>query len=445
MSKNLRVPFAAALIAAGAFVIPAPSGRSAEVTHAYRVEGKGNSSSLSAFARHAAQTLSDDRGWNLGGSMRFVRVDSGGDFTLWLAAPEQVSSFSRSCSSNYSCRVGRDVVINERNWNNATPAWNSAGESLHDYRHMVVNHEVGHWLGLGHVNCPSSGRLAPVMMQQSKGLGGCEPNPWPLEREREEVARRHGVEVRRGPQRRDTFTDVGTSANGGYRILKGDGSVFGYGGATYHGSAFGATPSVAVEIEQVPEADGYWIATSDGSIFGYGAAAGRYHGSPQDRGETGDVVSMAATPNGDGYWVTTSDGAVMAFGEATDHGPSIATESPVVEIVAGPTGGYWLATADGSVLGYGDAAGRYEGSPRDVGVEEGIVSMSATVGGSGYWLASDDGSVFGFGDAEYRGSMHGELGHPLTDLAGVSGGYRLLGRDGAIFTFGASYEGSAAD
>jgi hypothetical protein len=45
---------------------------------------------------------------------------------------------------------------------------------------MVVNHETGHWLGHGHLGCGGAGRLAPVMMQQSKGLDGCKHNPWPL-------------------------------------------------------------------------------------------------------------------------------------------------------------------------------------------------------------------------------------------------------------------------
>ncbi len=44
---------------------------------------------------------------------------------------------------------------------------------------MVVNHETGHWLGKGHARCPGKGRLAPVMMQQSKGTHGCRFNPWP--------------------------------------------------------------------------------------------------------------------------------------------------------------------------------------------------------------------------------------------------------------------------
>jgi hypothetical protein len=47
------------------------------------------------------------------------------------------------------------------------------------YRAYLVNHEVGHRLGHGHSHCHGAGRPAPVMMQQSKGIGACTANPWP--------------------------------------------------------------------------------------------------------------------------------------------------------------------------------------------------------------------------------------------------------------------------
>ena len=61
----------------------------------------------------------------------------------------------------------------------ATPSWNAAGGSLRDYRHMVVNHETGHWLGHGHASCTGAGQPAQVMQQQSMSLQGCSFNAWP--------------------------------------------------------------------------------------------------------------------------------------------------------------------------------------------------------------------------------------------------------------------------
>ncbi|GAA5123848.1 hypothetical protein GCM10023339_44450 [Alloalcanivorax gelatiniphagus] len=147
----------------------------------YSVTTRGRvTSSVQVFKRSAQQTFDDPRGWRAGG-VQFRRVRRGGDFTLVLAAAGTLPSFSSGCSTQWSCRVGRHVVINQLRWTDASPAWNAAGRSLRDYRHMVVNHETGHWLGLGHASC--RGGRAPVMMQQSKGTGGCRFNPWPLERE----------------------------------------------------------------------------------------------------------------------------------------------------------------------------------------------------------------------------------------------------------------------
>jgi hypothetical protein len=145
----------------------------------YSVRTKGDVSVIvREFRRLAQQTYDDPRGWR-GKGVRFVRVPKGGKFTLWISVAHLVPSFSSGCSAEWSCRVGRDVIINQTRWRNASPAWNAGGRSLRDYRHMVVNHETGHWLGYGHATCPRRGAPAPVMMQQSKGTGGCRFNPWP--------------------------------------------------------------------------------------------------------------------------------------------------------------------------------------------------------------------------------------------------------------------------
>ena len=146
----------------------------------YSVITRGHiTASMKVFRRQAQETYDDQRGWR-GGGVEFRRVRRGGDVTLVLASARAVPTFSSSCSAQWSCRVGRFVIINQLRWKHASPAWNAAGRSTRDYRRLVVNHETGHWLGLGHASCPRRGAKAPVMMQQSKDTGGCRLNPWPL-------------------------------------------------------------------------------------------------------------------------------------------------------------------------------------------------------------------------------------------------------------------------
>jgi hypothetical protein len=177
------LPAAAALFAAVGFM-PA-AGSTTETVITYSVAGRGNTSDLDAFAAFAAGTYADPQGWAHDGARRFERVSAGGDFTLWLAADAQMSTFGGSCDVIWSCRSGRNVVINEDRWLGASPAWSESGASLADYRNMVINHETGHWLGFGHELCDAAGEAAPVMQQQSMGLQGCAPNPWPWPADRE--------------------------------------------------------------------------------------------------------------------------------------------------------------------------------------------------------------------------------------------------------------------
>ncbi|MGI8668144.1 MAG: DUF3152 domain-containing protein [Jatrophihabitans sp.] len=175
-----------------------PAQAAARIVYTYQVRGLDNRSSLASFATEAAQTYADNRGWNLGGSIAFRQVSSGGEFTLWLAAAGRVPGFGTICDSSYSCTVGRNVIINESRWLSASPSWNAAHRSLHDYRTMVVNHETGHWLGFGHSFCGGPGQPAPVMQQQSISLQGCQPNPWPLPAERQRLASSRGVAILTG-------------------------------------------------------------------------------------------------------------------------------------------------------------------------------------------------------------------------------------------------------
>lgn len=152
-------------------------------TFNYEVETRGDISvSLSEFKAQVDETLNDNAGWIRAG-LWFKPVTSGGDFVIVLAEASTLPSFSSGCTTYYSCRVGRYVIVNQDRWLYATDPWNQAGGNLRDYRHMVINHEVGHFLGHDHATCGGNGQLAPVMQQQSSGLYGCLFNPWPLKSE----------------------------------------------------------------------------------------------------------------------------------------------------------------------------------------------------------------------------------------------------------------------
>ncbi len=131
-------------------------------------------------ARIVDEILGDPRSWAANGEARFQRVSvDRADLRIKLATP---ATTDRLClpfrtGGQLSCNV-EDVriVFNLNRWEGAVSHWTA---SLDEYRGYLVNHEVGHSLDYVHVPCPAPGQPAPVMMQQSKSLGGCLPNPWP--------------------------------------------------------------------------------------------------------------------------------------------------------------------------------------------------------------------------------------------------------------------------
>lgn len=124
-------------------------------------------------------TLADPRSWIAGGRFSFQRVPSGGSLRILVASP---GTTDRLCAplrtrGEVSCRNGDNVVLNGLRWAAAVPHYDG---DVAAYRQYVVNHEVGHALGEGHVDCPGPGRVAPVMLQQTYGLDGCVANSWPF-------------------------------------------------------------------------------------------------------------------------------------------------------------------------------------------------------------------------------------------------------------------------
>jgi hypothetical protein len=125
------------------------------------------------FARQVTATLEDPRSWRV--PLRRVGPGRAYDFVIYLATPRTRDLLCGDAADGYtSCRSGDSVVLNVARWVKAVPGFDG-----YDYREYMVNHEVGHRLGHGHERCPGAGRSAPVMQQQTLGLHGCTPNPWP--------------------------------------------------------------------------------------------------------------------------------------------------------------------------------------------------------------------------------------------------------------------------
>ena len=134
------------------------------------------------FRNLVRETLTSPNGWARAG-VTFKEVSSGGRLHVVLASGDQVKAVSPSgCSAELSCTVKPYVLINDTRWRLSTDSYNNAGQSLKKYRQMVINHEVGHFLGHDHVT-GCVGGYAPIMLQQSTGLRGCLANEWPLNNE----------------------------------------------------------------------------------------------------------------------------------------------------------------------------------------------------------------------------------------------------------------------
>jgi hypothetical protein len=151
----------------------------------YRLERRAD---VPDFEAVVEATLHDRRGWERAG-FRFVRSESPGDapYRIVVAEADEVQALCRPYDvyRKYSCQNGPVVALHADRWRTATPEWTG---DVATYRQMLINHEVGHLLGMHHpeVQCPGRRQVAPIMAQQSTELNGCLPNPWPRD---DEVAR----------------------------------------------------------------------------------------------------------------------------------------------------------------------------------------------------------------------------------------------------------------
>ena len=160
---------------------PAPPGPAAVLEIAYRVEVRSDDPALADAAAVIEATLEDPRGWQQA-AIDFQRRDDA-PFVIVIAegAEAQVLCLPYDVGGRFSCQNGPLVVLNAIRWREAVPHWPQVGTAagLATYRQMLVNHEVGHLLGMHHIRCRTAGGVAPVMEQQSGTLRGCTANAWP--------------------------------------------------------------------------------------------------------------------------------------------------------------------------------------------------------------------------------------------------------------------------
>lgn len=147
------------------------------------------------FAGTVDGILGAERGWTMSAdhpvtdaaeqmtdaSWSFQRVSDGSySVRIRLATPDTVDRLCGSAGVQtqgvYSCRYGKNIMINLRRWLKGATGFTD----MAFYRNMVINHEMGHFLGFNHMKCPGAGKPAPVMQTQTIALNGCTPNARPF-------------------------------------------------------------------------------------------------------------------------------------------------------------------------------------------------------------------------------------------------------------------------
>jgi len=149
------------------------------------------------FATKNSAVLADQRGWKKYGYMFEEKTFNGEAFnetnerdTLVIRL-ETSENASKLCGfSGFSCQRQRpnDIVIHLGNWMGGS----RSRLPLERYRNYVINHEVGHFLGLEHQKCPideckKRGMFVcpgSVMQQMTRGpsaIAPCSENDWPLD------------------------------------------------------------------------------------------------------------------------------------------------------------------------------------------------------------------------------------------------------------------------
>jgi hypothetical protein len=173
-----------------------------------------------------------------------------------------------------------------------------------------------------------------------------------------------------------------------------------------------------------------------------------------------DMLAMIKYLEGTGYLPANSTWTAISMGWeiASTGGTNETFTGSGFTVNMGPSSsspahGYWLAGSDGGIFNFGSAG--FDGSTGSLRLQRPVVGMTRTPSNSGYWLVASDGGVFAF-NAPYVGSLPGlglhpagsglpnSLNEPIVGMVPSANGqgYYMVGADGGVFAFNATFAGS---
>lgn len=132
------------------------------------------------FREIARPLVTHKMGW---GNLEVVESPQDANSVVMLTPRHVMNSlfpdFAKDQLSVCNMRSG-NIWIHEDRWFRHIP--DKSQLPLPAYRTYVLQHEIGHAFGKQHDKCTPPGPV-PVMVQQTLGIGGCDPNPFPTQKE----------------------------------------------------------------------------------------------------------------------------------------------------------------------------------------------------------------------------------------------------------------------
>jgi|CryBogDrversion2_8_1035294.scaffolds.fasta_scaffold08455_2 hypothetical protein len=128
---------------------------------------------LKEFTRDVQIYLADPHGWSSKGYDFVLKETGQTDVVIHMSSPAGLRT--AGCDPKLNCAElgGRHLRVNSVLWTLGGP---KSKLSLYEYRQYIISHEMGHILGHEHEKCAGAGHPAPIMMQQTLGIGECSPN-----------------------------------------------------------------------------------------------------------------------------------------------------------------------------------------------------------------------------------------------------------------------------